>query len=314
LKLKFSTKKIYAYLNGGLGNQMFQYAAARSLSLRLNCELVLDTWSGFVRDYQYRRQYELDKLPIQGRRAFPLERLPIWIYRWKHRGGQILSNLHENNWYGEFLVEQQNFLGEPCFHERYYNYQPYFEKFNPCGSAWLVGYWQSPRYFEEYAKSIRKELMPPTPSNKYRILGEEMEKSESVALGLRLYEESTNPSLHAMGGRLKGIPEIQEAISRILSERPNVRFFVFCTHRTPLISLLDLPDDTVFVTQDDGYTGALESLWLITRCRHHIFTNSSYYWWGAWLSSSVRGVEGQKIITADNFINIDGLCSTWERF
>jgi len=38
--------KIFAALNGGLGNQMFQYAAARSLAQRVGAELVLDTWSG----------------------------------------------------------------------------------------------------------------------------------------------------------------------------------------------------------------------------------------------------------------------------
>ena len=42
--------KIIASLTGGLGNQMFQYAAARSMAMRSGSDLVLDTWSGFVRD------------------------------------------------------------------------------------------------------------------------------------------------------------------------------------------------------------------------------------------------------------------------
>lgn len=41
------TPKLIVQLNGGLGNQMFQYACARSLALRNGLELVLDDWSGF---------------------------------------------------------------------------------------------------------------------------------------------------------------------------------------------------------------------------------------------------------------------------
>ena len=56
--------KLIVQLKGGLGKQMFQYASARSLALRQGLELVLDDWSGFVRDLQYRRHYELGALPI----------------------------------------------------------------------------------------------------------------------------------------------------------------------------------------------------------------------------------------------------------
>jgi hypothetical protein len=178
-----------------------------------------------------------------------------------------------------------------------------------------VGYWQSPRYFEDIATSLQLELMPPAPAAaNFRALGEELARSESVALGVRLYEESSNPGYHAFGGTLKGIPEIRSAIERLRSARPAARFYVFCTHRAPLLEQLQLPADTVFVTHDDGYSGTLERLWLLSRCQHHLFTNSSYYWWGAWLSGAVRSSEGQQIIAADNFINRDGLCAAWQRF
>jgi hypothetical protein len=310
--------KIFAALSGGLGNQMFQYAAARSLTQRLGAELVLDTWSGFVRDRQYRRTYELGALPIQGRSARPAERLPIWLYRWKHRGGLPPSQPVENYWYGSFLVETADTpnIGGGKNHPQFsFSHQPVFHQFAPHHSAWLVGYWQSPRYFEDIATSLQLELMPPAPAAaNFRALGEELARSESVALGVRLYEESSNPGYHAFGGTLKGIPEIRSAIERLRSARPAARFYVFCTHRAPLLEQLQLPADTVFVTHDDGYSGTLERLWLLSRCQHHLFTNSSYYWWGAWLSGAVRSSEGQQIIAADNFINRDGLCAAWQRF
>ncbi|XGB39065.1 MAG: alpha-1,2-fucosyltransferase [Cyanobacteria bacterium LVE1205-1] len=297
--------KLYAYLCGGMGNQMFQYAMARSLGLKSNCELVLDTWSGFVRDVEYHRHYELHALPIQARIANSWELPPIWLYRIDQRiRGQIKgNNLKENYCYGQFLIETEfKYLGQ-------------VKKTFIGSSTWLVGYWQSPLYFQEYTNILLKELMPKLPSeNKFLSLGEKLRQVESVAVGVRLYEESKNPSIHARYGRLKTTEDINLAISQLSSQCPNAEFFVFCTHRSPLLERLDLPQNTVFVTHDEGYKGTLETLWLLSQCRHHLFTNSSYYWWGAWLSQQLYSGSGQVIFAADNFINSDGLCDGWVRF
>jgi len=282
---------------------MFQYAAARSLALRQGAELVLDAWSGFVRDHEYRRRYELGALPIQARPAKPWERLPIWGYRWRHRQGQPSANLVESRWYGQFITETEH------------AYLPRMQETRIDRSTWITGYWQSPRYFQDHVAQIRAELMPPPAlQERYRALARQMRATESVALGIRLYEESKDPGGHARDGQLKTPPRIRAAVARLRAARPEARIFIFCTHRSPLLAELDLPADAVFVTGDDGYTGTLECLWLMTQCRHHVFTNSSYYWWGAWLSAAVRGGEGQRILAADNFINHDELSAEWERF
>lgn len=295
--------KLIVQLNGGLGNQMFQYAHARSLALRQGLELVLDDWSGFVRDFQYRRHYELGALPIQARVASPRERLPLWLHRWQHRSGQPLPPLVESHWYGQFITEAELV------------YLPQLQKLLIDRTTWITGYWQSPSYFDDHAAQIRTELMPPPAQQlRFQALAQQIRESESVALGVRLYEESKDPAAHARDGQIKTPAQIRAAVARLYAARPQARFFVFCTHRSPLLAELDLPEDTVFVTHDDGYEGTLESLWLLTQCRHQIFTNSSYYWWGAWLSEAVRGNEEQVILAADNFHNCDGLCPHWGKF
>ena len=55
--------KLFLILKGGLGNQIFQYAAARSLAISNDFQLLLDNWTGFAFDYKYRRNYELGPLP-----------------------------------------------------------------------------------------------------------------------------------------------------------------------------------------------------------------------------------------------------------
>lgn len=298
-----SAPKIIVQLNGGLGNQMFQYACARSLALRHRVELVLDDWSGFVRDFHYRRRYELDVFPIQARVTTPWERWPIWLHRWRHRGEQVQVPLLSEHWYGCFIQESKA-IWLPELVE-----QPLRR------TVWITGCWQSPLYFSRHANQIRTELMPP-PARKahFTSVAEQIRQADSVALGIRLYEESPDPSAHASNGRLKNAVEIQGAIDRLLYSKPNVRFFVFCTHHSPMLDALHLPKDTVFLTHDDGYTGAVERLWLLSLCRNHIFTNSSYYWWGAWLSSALHGRDGRMILAADNFYNRDTLCQWWQKF
>jgi hypothetical protein len=43
-------------------------------------------------------------------------------------------------------------------------------------------------------------------------------------------------------------------------------------------------------------------------------TNSSYYWWGAWLSRKYYDPEEQEIFAADNFINKDSELPQWQLF
>ena len=282
---------------------MFQYAFGRSLALRYRLELVVDNWSGFARDRQYKRHYELGAFPIQARVTRPWERLPIWLYRWQYRTGLPPPDFFEMRWYGQFLTETE------------FRFLPAFQNISIDGDTWITGYWQSPLYFQEHAETIRAELMPPpAETTPYLDVVSEIRRTESIALGVRFYEESKQPSAHARGGRTKTLAEIREALATILELHPKARIFVFCTHRAPLLKELDLPRDTVFVTREDGYDGTIETLWLLTQCRHHIFTNSSYYWWGAWLSAGVRGLEGQSIMAANNFYNHDAVCQQWQTF
>lgn len=296
-------KGLTVYLNGGLGNQMFQYAAGRAMALRNGADLVLDTWSGFVRDYQYRRHYELDALPVQARQATVGERLPIWLYRLENKLHPPPFDTNQKRMYGQFFVENK------------FRFLPEISTTSISKKAWLVGYWQSPLYFAKYAVTLRIELMPPAPTaSKFLELGAAIRDADSVALGVRLYEESTDPAVHARGGKIKSTSDINQAIERLRAQRPSAKFFVFCTHRSQALLELKLPENTVFATHDDGYEGTIERLWLLSQCRHHIFTNSSYYWWGAWLSQSLHEHEKQLVFAADNFINEDGLCANWERF
>ena len=67
--------KVIARIKGGLGNQLYCYAAAKRLAIKNNAELIIDDVSGFKRDYLYQRKYMLDCFKIPHRKATSNERL-----------------------------------------------------------------------------------------------------------------------------------------------------------------------------------------------------------------------------------------------
>jgi hypothetical protein len=288
---------------------LFQYAAGRSIAKKVNSELVIDSKSGFLRDTQYKRTFELGGLPISARHATNFEIATNWVYMLERKVLKIKDSKDcylVSRWYGHFLIEGTSY--GTCLR---------MLKYIKNKRVWLLGYWQSPDYFHFDRKLLLKEISLPVPlENKYLNLGIQMLNVESVALGIRVYEESANPSIHSRNGELKSAFEINLAIENMVMKKPYVKFFVFCTHKAKILKDLKLPKSTVYITSEDGFDGTLETLWLISQCRHHIFTNSSYYWWGAWLSQEVYNKIGlqQDIYLADNFINKNGLCNGWKTF
>jgi hypothetical protein len=299
-------RKIVVLLMGGLGNQMFQYAIGRALSLRYEADLILDTWSGFMFDYQYHRKYELDAFPIEARPATALERLPFWFNQLERRLRPGAVDVLKTKFYGC----QINEVKKQYLHQ-VFNYQP-------LTSCWLTGYWQSPEYFQDYSSTILSELNPPLPKeDKFLQLGVEMRQKASVAIGIRLFEEEKDPDAATRDGRLKTITDLNNAIASLKSQVLDPHFYIFCTYRSPLLSKLHLPDaTTTFVTQDDGFEGAKESLWLLSQCRHHLITVSTFYWWGAWLSRKIYSKNSQVILAASswNVNNINAIPCEWQQF
>jgi hypothetical protein len=299
--------KLIVQLKGGLGNQMFQYATARSLSISNNSKLVIDNWTGFYRDFQYKRKYELDKFPIQGRIAKFHESIPFLYTSFcaKLKNFNLINKLS----FGNFLQEQSN------LNEYSMKFQPEIQKISLNKNTWIKGYWQSHNYFEKYKHLILDELNPPIPSqNNFRQIGKEISKSNSIALGLRLYEESNDPASHALNKKIKSIFEINKVITKVRKNFPDYRFFIFATRRFDFLKELNLPDNTIFVTHDDGFEGTIERIWLLSQCKNHIFNNSSFYWWGAWLSSKNYQFDKQLIYASDNFINYDCYLKEWNKF
>lgn len=305
-------------LEGGLGNQMFQYAFARAMSERTNAYLLFDTTAGFAQDRLYQRKFQLRELglPIGDVRNDPRLRFSNRIVQ-SHMFRSLIFpatrkvlqrsasvNWAERLWPGHLLIS-----------ERAHVFNQDLLSLAWRGTAWFQGYWQSPRYFEEISGELAKEVTPALPSQgQTQELGHVLRNGESVAVGIRLYEESPWPDRHARDGRLRTVIETRNALTQILDLAPRSKVFVFCTHLAPEIEACGWPRGTEFVTHEDGRFSPTETLWLLSQSRHHVITNSTFYWWGAWLSQWNYPTEVQTVLAADNFPNSDALLDSWRRF
>jgi len=258
-------RSVIAVVKGGLGNQMFCYAAARALALRTERELLLDTRTGFRRD-GYGRAYRLDRFPIAAREAPPKFCLGSDFRSPRHKLARALARFLPRN--------QRRYIAEirDAGPEQLLDLSP-----TPA-RIYLNGYWQNEAYFVGHATAIRRELAPPEPAD-----------PENQALARRIAAEPAPVFLHVRRQRYS--PRLdagyyRAAIERLRAELPAPpRFFLFGDDLDWARSQLGLsPDECEPITHNTDDETA--DLFLMSRCRHAIAANSSFSWWAAWLIGS----------------------------
>ena len=262
-------KKVITRIKGGLGNQLFCYAAARHLALITNAELVIDHISGFSRDKTYRRQYALNRFNIHGRNATAWERLePFERYR---RGfSKLLSS--------KLPYEQRQYIEEDKL-----GYDETILKLRLNNEiTYLDGLWQSELYFKEIESIIREDCRIKIPCD---AVNQEMAKRivscNSIALHVRWFDTSGTSSQNV------GIDYYRKAIDLIRRKVNAPHFFVFSDNPNAAMKKLDLDKSEFTIVQHNkGEESAFADMWLMQQCRHFIVANSTFSWWGAWLGES----------------------------
>lgn len=264
---------------GGVGNQLFCYAAARRLAFVNKAELVIDDVSGFVRDYDYKRSYQLDHFSISCRKATLAERLEPFS-----RIRRYVKRL-----YNERLpFEKRSYIKQEGvdFDSRLLNIEPH-------GTLYLEGYWQSDLYFNDIEATIRSDLriIPPTDSVNLEVAARIL-CSRAVAIHVRFFDVPNNHGINNITSDYYA-----NAVNRIEALVPGAHYFIFSDRPNFARAHVPLPDERLTcVTHNNGIEGAYADLWLMSQCSHFIIANSTFSWWGAWLSANVG-----KVVIAPGF-------------
>lgn len=274
--------KIITRIKGGLGNQLFCYAAARRLALVNNAELVIDDVTGFARDCQYRRQYMLDRFQIPARQATPAERLEPFE---RYRRGVMKWTARRKPFEERRYLEQEGL-----------DFEARLLAFKVNGAVYLDGLWQSEGYFKDVKQIIREDLriIPPVDAVNLR-MAEEIRTCQAVALHVRWFDMPGSMETHNVSADY-----YQRAIALMERNIESPRYFVFSDDPKAAHAKLALPEGRVtFVSHNRGDENTYADLWLMTQCRHFITANSTFSWWGAWLG----GGKGKIVLTTDLKIN-----------
>lgn len=264
--------KVIARIRGGLGNQLFCYAAARRLALVNSAELVLDDTTGFVRDHQYQRRYALDRFSITARKANPAERLEP-CERLRRGAAKAISR-------------RMPFARRAYLEQEGVDFDPRLLEYPVRGTVYLDGYWQSEKYFKDIEPVIRRDLsIIPPEDDCNRAIAERIRSSDAVCVHVRCFSRADAKHLGHEYNDLQA-NYYQQALEEIRHQVQSPRYFVFSDYIGTVLEVLALSEDVVCVDQNQGDDNAYADLWLMTQCKHFIIANSTFSWWGAWLAES----------------------------
>lgn len=279
-------------LQGGLGNQMFQYAFGRTIQNKLGGELILDT-----------SDYKFDKL-----RKLSLNNLVLnEEVKYDNRGSYNILYDQRTNFLLKLIVKFApnilfslfSKLGIYIWDDAVYKN---FTVSSITKNIYLHGYWQSERYFKEISNIIMKELQVKTSVKEENVdVYNMIANTESICVHIRRGDfllSSNSLKVCDQEYFLKGM-------EMITSKVENPMFMIFS-------------DDIEDVKRNFDFTGYninyvekknqdYEELKLMYSCKHFIISNSTFSWWAQYLSQNDNKIVIAPAVWYTDGKNSDGL-------
>jgi hypothetical protein len=262
-------------LRGGLGNQMFQYATARGIS---NGKKIIVDPSFIIKHQKVGHAFtprELDllvfkdiKLKIAGKSYIRILHTPGYLHEAIRRlllPGLTFYKQKENEFIPEILSNNK--------------------------SAYISGYFQSEKYFKHIRKQLLGEFRFPeldTENGQHSVQIKSSNNSVSIHVRRGDYLKPDIKSYHG----ILPIDYYKRAVDFLKSyiSRPN--YFVFSDDPEWCKVNLNFLGENVSFIQNNILPGdAWKDMYLMAQCKHHIIANSSFSWWGAWLSDFSNGLN-----------------------
>jgi hypothetical protein len=256
---------------GGLGNQMFQYA----LAISMDANGIPTKIS--VNDFLLNRHY-------QGFELVKAFNVPLPIF--DRMKASIMTKVRPlfvdtNPGFVKNTLSRLLLKGNNVFQEKMeYHYD---EEVLRQSSSFLIGTWQSPRYFESQQQLIREVFNFNKPHDDINMqMSGEIANSNAIAVHVRrgFYLE---PTLTRSRMVIDSSDYYYKAFDVISEQVDNPVFYVFSDDIEWAKRNLR-GRKFVFVSHNKGANSYLD-MYLMSLCKHFIIANSAFSWWPAWLSS-----------------------------
>ncbi|MES2416417.1 MAG: alpha-1,2-fucosyltransferase [Patescibacteria group bacterium] len=293
---------IIVRLQGGMGNQMFQYALGRALSIKNNTELGLDLTFLLDRtpipNFTF-RDYNLGDFNIQ---ADIVSKKDIpFLYR-KYSLGIFIR-------YIDFI--RRKFINTPGKEKKNYFFDS--KIMNLGSNAYLEGWWQNQKYFLEIKDILRKDFTLKNYSEKMKQFISKIESQNSVCVHIRRGDYLT---VDTLGNKYYSV--LDETYYK------NALDIISKNGKIDCIYVFDRDDidwckqnvkfnyPTIYIENDINLA---ETVTLMSACKHFIMANSSFSWWGAWLGNAKEKVviAPKKWLTDPSIDTSDLIPKEWIR-
>lgn len=265
-------------ITGGLGNQFFQYAAAKSLAVKHNVSVGIDTTSirGNYKEGNFRRKFKLDRFNVDFIEV-PIEKVREYLYITKNRfvNDRILSRFRffeRNVWHDNGNIKEFN---------------------SQSGDVCLIGFFVSSMYFDGIKEILKKEFELKDKKNIINDLTE-VKKTNSVSIHVR-----RGDLLKLKNSYILPISYYKKAIKIISSKIKNPKFYIFSDDIAWCKNNFSNLKNVVFVEGHD----ASEDFEIMKNCKHNILSNSTFAWWAGYLNPNKKPL----IISPKHFNIFKGL-------
>ena len=257
---------IIVKLAGGLGNQMFQYAAARGTGDRtIFFDLAHLENHNPDSDQFTPRIFEIDIFSnLMGRKFNPLQEKLFNSDKWIYKALRNIS-------YGRMDVVKQR--------------DNEFVTIPKSNRLLLHGFFQSEKYFKPIRVQLLQEFgFPPLDEQNLKLADKIKVIENPVSIHVRR-GDYLKPKVQEYHGILP-IEYYQKSMAFIESKTSNPFYFIFSDDPAWCEANLASGLSNYVLVKGNTDSSAWMDMCLMTLCKHHIIANSSFSWWGAWLGSN----------------------------
>jgi len=274
-------KKLVVRISEGLGNQLFMYANAYSLSKKLGYDLFVDNLSAYKKVKI--RSFLLDQFKIESKFISQSE-LPNNLFDYL---------IHKIKKKTDTFRNKKKFIIEKKYSEKRTKYEDY-SNFRFDNTVFVEGYYESEKYFKEYKNDIKRQFQIKfTNINDLFLNPNQIKNENSVSIAIRQhrFSEKQKDKLSIEKSNLfvkNTIRYIYKAIEVIKSKIDNPKFYIFSNDTTNLRNFF--PSQKNFVIINHLTNKPLNDFYLSTLCKHFIVGPSTFHWWSAYLSNNEKKI------------------------
>ena len=279
-------KKLIVRIAEGLGNQLFMYAHAYSLSKLINYKLYIDDESGFIKTKEFRNYY---------------------LNNFKVTADIINDDLKFNNFNKnlkrkilkktEFFRSRKKFILE----KKYMNKTTKYERIEPTALnniVYVEGHYESEKYFLKFKSELIDEFKFKNNldlSENYYFDIIKKNKNNIISICIRTNRFSERPgnqyNIYSKNRSDQFVKDTIDYIYRAIDFLKNkIQNPIYLIWSNDFSNLKEYFPNENFIFVDNKVEKIITDFSLLNECRNFIVGPTSFHWWGAWLNNNINKI------------------------